>query len=83
MYADNLVKILQGVRQPILALGELEAKAFDGCIAAIQEWSERPDAAMWYAVSWAEGRRAGAEGQRPWLAAFSVDFRGNFVTLEG
>jgi hypothetical protein len=48
---------LQGVREPILALGEIEAAFFDDCVDAIRKWAERPDAALWYAVSWAEGRR--------------------------
>jgi hypothetical protein len=53
------VRILQGVREPILALGEFEA-AFDECLEAIRAWGRRPDAALWYAVSWAEGCRATA-----------------------
>ena len=58
---DNLVRILQGVRGPILDLGEVEAAFFDGCVAAIRSWGERPDAALWYAISWAEGRRPSGE----------------------
>jgi hypothetical protein len=62
-YVDNLVGVLQSVRQPILSLGEFEPASFDGCLRAIREWSARPDAALWYAVSWAEGRRAEAGGK--------------------
>jgi ubiquinone/menaquinone biosynthesis C-methylase UbiE len=54
---DNLVRILQGVREPMLDLGEVEPAFFDGCLAAIRSWGERPDAALWYGISWAEGRR--------------------------
>jgi SAM-dependent methyltransferase len=54
---DNLVRILQGVRAPILDLGEVEPTFFDSCLAAIRSWGERPDAALWYGISWAEGRR--------------------------
>jgi SAM-dependent methyltransferase len=56
-YVDNLVRILQGVREPILGLGEFEPASLDECLGAIRRWGGRPDAALWYAVSWAEGRR--------------------------
>ena len=56
-YVDNLVRILDGVRGPILALGEWDSAAFDACLAAIRSWGARPDAALWYATSWAEGYR--------------------------
>jgi ubiquinone/menaquinone biosynthesis C-methylase UbiE len=56
-YVDNLVRILEGVREPILALGEFEVATFDACLQAVRDWGRRPDAAFWYAVSWAEGRR--------------------------
>jgi SAM-dependent methyltransferase len=56
-HVDNLVRILEGVRDQILALGEFEPATFDACIRSIRDWAHRPDAAFWYAVSWAEGRR--------------------------
>lgn len=56
-YVDNLVRILDGVRQPLLDLGELDAADLDDALAALRRWGERPDVGMWYAVSWAEGRR--------------------------
>ncbi len=54
-YVENLVRIFEGVRQPILALGEFDPPTFDACLAAIRAWGQRPDAAYWYAVAWAEG----------------------------
>ena len=60
-YVENIVRILQGVREPILALGEFDAATFDECLAAVRAWGRRPDAALWYAVSWAEGRRGTSE----------------------
>jgi SAM-dependent methyltransferase len=59
-YVDNLIRVIDGVRQPILDLGELDAGYFDDVLAALRRWGERPDAGMWYAVSWAEGRRPDA-----------------------
>jgi SAM-dependent methyltransferase len=58
-YVENLARILEGVRQPILDVGEVDAAAFDAALTALRTWGHRPDAALWYAVSWAEGRRAG------------------------
>jgi SAM-dependent methyltransferase len=60
-YVDNLVEIFQGVREPILSLGELDSESFDACLQALEHWGRRPDAAFWYAFSWVEGRRPGAE----------------------
>jgi SAM-dependent methyltransferase len=56
-YVENLARILDGVRQPILDLGVFDESGFDGCLADLRSWGDRPDAAMWYAVSWAVGRR--------------------------
>jgi len=56
---ENIVGILQGVRAPILGLGDFDDNAFDGCIDNFREWGQRPDAAMWYGISWAEGVRPG------------------------
>ena len=56
-HVKNLVRILEGVREPILALGEFEPASFEACLAAVRHRARRPDAAFWYAVSWAEGRR--------------------------
>jgi SAM-dependent methyltransferase len=59
-YVDNLIGVLLSVRGPILSIGEYNAGSFDECVVAIRDWSERPDAAYWYAVSWAEGERPSA-----------------------
>ena len=56
---ENIVGILQGVREQILKLGDFDDNAFDGCIDNFREWGQRPDAAMWYAISWVEGVRPG------------------------
>jgi SAM-dependent methyltransferase len=62
-YVENLIRILEGVRQPILAISEVDEIAFDACLMALRVWSARPDAALWYAVSWAEGRRPGGSSK--------------------
>jgi len=57
--ASNLIGVLRGAKAAVLAGGVREA-AFSDYLAAIQEWGTRPDAAMWYAMAWAEGVRAEA-----------------------
>jgi len=56
-FVDNVVRILEGVQEPILKLGQFDDQTFAACLHAVRQWAHRPDAAFWYAVSWAEGRR--------------------------
>jgi ubiquinone/menaquinone biosynthesis C-methylase UbiE len=56
-YVVNLVKILNGARETILAQQLLDRELFDQGLAALQAWGRRPDAAFWYAIAWAEGVR--------------------------
>jgi hypothetical protein len=62
-YTDNLIRILEGARHLILSLGELDSIAFDDCLKALRDWTHRPDAAYWYAFSWAEGYRKDEGGR--------------------
>jgi len=55
-FVDNAARILEGVREPILALGQYDDQTFAACIHALRQWAHRPDAAFWYAVSYAEGK---------------------------
>jgi ubiquinone/menaquinone biosynthesis C-methylase UbiE len=54
-YVDNLIGVIMGARNEILLQGLFEGKKFDQVIASFRGWRGRPDAALWYAVSWAEG----------------------------
>jgi SAM-dependent methyltransferase len=56
-YARNLVGILKGARELILKEALLDEKGFDAAIQNIEEWSQRPDAALWYTINWAEGTK--------------------------
>jgi SAM-dependent methyltransferase len=53
----NLATILIGARDAILSHSLLDRAIFEQALAALQEWGARPDAAFWYAISWAEGVR--------------------------
>jgi hypothetical protein len=52
-FIDNLIGQFTGAREALLAL--VSADELDAALKAIREWSARPDAAFWYAVSYAEG----------------------------
>ena len=56
LLVDNLVGVLQGAREAVLA-AHLDLELFEQALSAVREWGRRPDAALWYAVSWAEGVR--------------------------
>lgn len=56
-YVANLIGVIAGARAKVVELGLLEEAAFDAGIDALRAWSQRRDAAIWYAMAWAEGRR--------------------------
>jgi SAM-dependent methyltransferase len=56
--ADNLAQVLVGARGLILEVG-IEAAQFDAAMQALAAFARRPDAAIWYAMAWGEGRVPG------------------------
>lgn len=54
---ENMIDLLNGAREGIVADGILDASSFDDGIEALKAWKDRPDAAMWFAIAWAEGVR--------------------------
>lgn len=56
-YAENLIGVVNGARETVVDAGLLDEASFDAAIAALREWSRDRTATLWYAVSWAEGRR--------------------------
>jgi SAM-dependent methyltransferase len=55
--AENLIHILEGARETVLAEALLDASYYDATLANLRIWMRRPDAATWYSVCWAEGTR--------------------------
>lgn len=53
----NMLRILEGAREAIVSRGGLSGQAVESALGAFREWTARPDAAVWYAINWAEGRR--------------------------
>jgi SAM-dependent methyltransferase len=56
-FVENIHSQLAGVREAMVEGGLLGAMEIDGALAAFRDWSRRPEAAIWYAVCWAEGVR--------------------------
>lgn len=56
LLVDNLAGVLRGARDAVLA-AHIEASQFDDALARLHEWGQRPDAALWYGMAWAEGVR--------------------------
>jgi SAM-dependent methyltransferase len=56
-FVDNMIGVVVGARQKILECNLLEAATFAQAIKAMVDWKLRPDAAMWFGMSWAEGIR--------------------------
>ena len=56
-YVENAVGILRGARRTIVDGGLLPAPEFDAAVSAFNSWKKRRDAAFWFAIAWAEGRR--------------------------
>lgn len=56
-WCENLVRIFAGARELVLREALCDAATWDAAVAALREWRQRPDAAAWYGVCWAEGVR--------------------------
>jgi SAM-dependent methyltransferase len=56
-YVENAAGVLLGARRVIVGGGLLPAAEFDAALVAFDAWKLRPDAAFWFAIAWAEGRR--------------------------
>jgi len=56
-FVENLARILLGAREVTAAAGWIEGAAIDRAVAELRNWGTRPDAAFWYAIALAEGRR--------------------------
>lgn len=61
--ASNLLGILIGSKDLMLAEGLIDERTFDASIAQIDEWSRLPDAVLWYGLNYAEGMRKNGGGK--------------------
>jgi hypothetical protein len=53
----NLAGVCRGARDAVLATGAIDGPRFDAVMAELAVWGARPDAAIWFARCWAEGRK--------------------------
>jgi SAM-dependent methyltransferase len=53
----NMAGVVEGARQGLLEAGLLTAAELEAGLDAVRAWGEREDAALWYGLCWAEGRR--------------------------
>jgi ubiquinone/menaquinone biosynthesis C-methylase UbiE len=58
IYVDNLIGVLAGAKDQIIKQKLFEPDKYARIITLIQNWRRKPDASLWYAVSWAEGLKA-------------------------
>ena len=56
-YVNNLAGVIESGKDAILAANLMHASDYDSAIMSLRDWENRPDAALWYAVCWAEGTR--------------------------
>ncbi|MBD0326401.1 MAG: methyltransferase domain-containing protein [Pyrinomonadaceae bacterium] len=56
LYIENIIGVFEGARSLILDADLLDQTGYEAGINSLRAWANRPDAALWLAVSWAEGR---------------------------
>lgn len=52
---ENMAGVLEGARDSILAGGRIGGTEFGAAMDELRRWGKRPDAAVWFAMAWAEG----------------------------
>ena len=57
LYVKNLLGVIHSGKKAIFATKLLDQSKYDESIQAVEAWSNRLDAALWYAVCWAEGTK--------------------------
>jgi ubiquinone/menaquinone biosynthesis C-methylase UbiE len=57
VYVDNLISVLVGAKEQMLQHGFYKENNFDAVLRLLDDWRQKRDAALWYAVCWAEGIR--------------------------
>jgi len=55
--AANMAGVIRTARETILGMSLFERDAFETVMRGYERWAKRPDAALWFAVAWAEGTR--------------------------
>lgn len=53
----NMIGVIETARAAITGPLALSPRQFDDTLRGVRRWGRRPDAAIWYALAWAEGVR--------------------------
>jgi SAM-dependent methyltransferase len=56
--AANMIGVVRTARQSLLRLHLIDENAYEDAIRHYETWSRRSDAAIWFAMCWAEGVRS-------------------------
>lgn len=56
-FVENLAGVIEGARDTMVTHGLFDATYFEDVMDGFRTWSHRPDAALWYTICWAEGKR--------------------------
>lgn len=56
--AANMLGVITTARERIVGGDLLDGSAFEEAVRNYQTWARRPDAALWFSMCWAEGRKA-------------------------
>jgi hypothetical protein len=57
VHVENLIGVLKEAKPRMLEFGVLEPGTFEESVMVLGAWQQRPDAAIWFAMAWAEGVR--------------------------
>ncbi len=57
LYIENMIGLLEGARTPMLDAGFIDPAGFRDGISSLRAWMKRADAAMWFAIAFAEGKK--------------------------
>ena len=60
---DNLLGVLRGARQAVLSAGEISAEQYDLALENFELFKSLSDAAVWYVINLAEGRKPAANSR--------------------
>jgi SAM-dependent methyltransferase len=55
--AKNMAGVVRTAREAILSMSLFDSRYFEDVLDGVDGWARRPDAALWFSVSWAEGIR--------------------------
>jgi SAM-dependent methyltransferase len=58
---DNLLAVLAGARDTVLAAAEIDAPGYDTALEAFRAFRDEPAASVWYPINLAEGTRPDAD----------------------